>query len=1721
MSVLIGNPLLLEEKAADDSYEIKKSIRFNRDDSPFVVRDLASNGDRSRFTISVWYKFNGDQQSLSTSPESYLWSGDTSYLVIYGNGYLAWDIGNSDRLVSNDKFMDPGKWYHCVAVADTTAIAADERLRLYVNGERLYSFSTNNTASLAYQSTTIGVQGSYSSIGALGGGRQMDGFMSDVRFFDGVALDPADLGKFHVNDVWHPKEPKLNPINDGTTWSGTVTGSINGTYPATQLFDGKESTSCRAANGQTITWKPASDIEAGSDIRIRVKFVGSPYGNDVVLNVNGISILGGAFDDHIGDGNTGWYPLRRMFRGADLRKITSADGIQWSTSSDGTKYAELLGIEVDGKVLIDGSYDTPELNNPNDGRVWSSQLTESTSNGFNNEPFYSFDAGVGAASVSGSTDGDDYTEWAPNPGVAYTKKVELWVAGFPNGDYSLNGGSWTAIGDSESEGFQAIATGSGTITNLKFRRVARDGYDAGNTSFRSMVRIDGYVLIDRHFPHDCHIDFQDTADNKRIGWGKDDGTSGVAAYTDGSQIQWGEDANKSNLVLCLPGYDNADKHHLIKGSGSAKTLTVDDTIVNTTTDQNGGLGLYGSFIKFNGSASKIVAAGGADYDFGTGNFTLEAWIWRNSNNTLTIMSSHNYNTAGTDGNWRFSYDYANGTLDFKCYDGTSSAESVSGNMPGVSNAGWVWTHVAVVRRGTGSNQTSLYVNGEEIATGTITKDLSAGANNINIGATVTASGSSDYFAGNMNDVRIYKGAAKYATGSYFKRPWRYDFGTRNIDLVSGDLDVKRTGWQNVVLYTGTGENTTQDIDVGFKPGIIILKNRGDGYPVIIDENNGFTKKFNIGSDNQQNTETWATQLTNGFQATGNGNKDGVDYVAYCWRVGDGATPVSNTDGDITTTICTGVEPRVGAGSKIGIIKYTGNGQTDQTIGHGCGNSPYLIIGKSASSSTSFYLNFAGGAHYYRINSTDGRKTTNVPWSSFGSSTFTVTGLMNTNNENYTIWFWCHDSQTFGMHADASYGGGNGIQGVGGPPLITFFKGLDWDGGDWIWYDTFRDTAQPVTIVTKMNSDGGEINNSAYEATYPYNTNQIKFAAGISDSVYKNNSIQRRFTWHGDDPSWETGAYGYDTFVDTPTNKVPKLGDSGIGGEVLGSYPTINRWNTPTGANLVVTAGGLQAKNDFVHGTDENANLTFTHAINSGKWYWEAEITNFGGSGTGSHVRVGIVQAGLEYGDDGDGTLGGFQNSFAFIADNRKIVNGSPGSLGHDGTLSDHVPVGEKILIAFDADNKKLYFGRKGQWLRAGNNSGAVADPANGNNPHYVGGTGSSDIQDGPWVPAISLQAGNWLAINFGQRAFTHTAPTGFKCLCTANYPDVLSITADGTDWVNNGRKAAYVNKYSGTGVGNRDIYTGFKPGLVWTKVRDDASVSHCLVDIIRGGTKVLDTVGTAAEATVAQSVTQFNNDGYRIGTDNLVNSSSYEYMSWAWNAGEVSSSANTEGTITVAAGDQAASNETGFSVTKYTGNNTNGATVGHGLDAAPAFYVVKRYDGAGEDWMVYHKGIGATHKIRLNTDNGSDADNIWYDTAPTASKIYLKNDNNVNGSTMAYMLYAWKPVPGFSQFGTYKGHGWKSFITCDFSPQFVIIKRSDGTGDWVIYSEMRDEHYYSSRATFLNKVGVEQDDHANNHLVEFYSNGFRPGGGTLISQDGQNYIYAAFGEWPFKVARGR
>ena len=186
----------------------------------------------------------------------------------------------------------------------------------------------------------------------------------------------------------------------------------------------------------------------------------------------------------------------------------------------------------------------------------------------------------GAASVSGSTDGDDYTEWAPNPGVAYTKKVELWVAGFPNGDYSLNGGSWTAIGDSESEGFQAIATGSGTITNLKFRRVARDGYDAGNTAFPSIVKVDGHALLDSAVDNSYHLKFDDTSSNAALGYDAlstdlstnkaINGASILATDKTGTPSSgYRTDENDDDLLIAMPCNANDDDvHATIIGSGS-------------------------------------------------------------------------------------------------------------------------------------------------------------------------------------------------------------------------------------------------------------------------------------------------------------------------------------------------------------------------------------------------------------------------------------------------------------------------------------------------------------------------------------------------------------------------------------------------------------------------------------------------------------------------------------------------------------------------------------------------------------------------------------------------------------------------------------------------------------------------------------------------------------------------------------------------------------------------------------------------------------------------------------------------------------------------------------------------------------------------------------------------------------------------------------------------
>ena len=136
--------------------------------------------------------------------------------------------------------------------------------------------------------------------------------------------------------------------------------------------------------------------------------------------------------------------------------------------------------------------------------------------------------------------------------------------------------------------------------------------------------------------------------------------------------------------------------------------------------------------------------------------------------------------------------------------------------------------------------------------------------------------------------------------------------------------------------------------------------------------------------------------------------------------------------------------------------------------------------------------------------------------------------------------------------------------------------------------------------------------------------------------------------------------------------------------------------------------------------------------------------------------------------------------------------------------------------------------------------------------------------------------------------------------------------------------------YSGNGSTNAVTGVGFQPDFVWMK-RTDGSGSHRLCDSARGATKLLQSSANDAEQTGSDTLTAFDSDGFTLGADAApynVNVNGQTMVSWNWKAG--SNASNSSGTITT---ETRANTNAGFSIVKWTGNNTAGATIGHGLGA--------------------------------------------------------------------------------------------------------------------------------------------------------------------------------------------
>ena len=129
----------------------------------------------------------------------------------------------------------------------------------------------------------------------------------------------------------------------------------------------------------------------------------------------------------------------------------------------------------------------------------------------------------------------------------------------------------------------------------------------------------------------------------------------------------------------------------------------------------------------------------------------------------------------------------------------------------------------------------------------------------------------------------------------------------------------------------------------------------------------------------------------------------------------------------------------------------------------------------------------------------------------------------------------------------------------------------------------------------------------------------------------------------------------------------------------------------------------------------------------------------------------------------------------------------------------------------------------------------------------------------------------------------------------------------------------------------------------------------------------------------------------------------------------------------------------------------------HNLTVVPELMIVKCRDTA-YNWAVYSSALGNTKYLRLSSTIAAQTDtDIWSSTTPTATTFYGGPQSDTSGGGALYVAYLFATCAGVSKVGSYTGNGTTQTINCGFTggARFVLIKRTDSTGDWYVWDSAR------------------------------------------------------------------
>lgn len=342
---------------------------------------------------------------------------------------------------------------------------------------------------------------------------------------------------------------------------------------------------------------------------------------------------------------------------------------------------------------------------------------------------------------------------------------------------------------------------------------------------------------------------------------------------------------------------------------------------------------------------------------------------------------------------------------------------------------------------------------------------------------------------------------------------------------------------------------------------------------------------------------------------------------------------------------------------------------------------------------------------------------------------------------------------------------------------------------------------------------------------------------------------------------------------------------------------------------------------------------------------------------------------------------------------------------------------------------------------------------------------------------------------------------------------VFTTINDGTEYYQN-------IVYTGDGGTSRSVtYTGnsnMQPDFCLGRETSHANGNWYAVNSITGAGERVITNG--ANSQDSNGLVSFNSDGFTVNANTNGNTNGRTYVNHGWKAAG-SNTSNGDGSITV---NLRANTTSKFSIIRYTGNGSAGATIGHGLGVAPDTVWIK-ITNSSDDWACWHKNLGGA-TLRLNSNAGENSakwGSFFNSTVPGSSTITLGGDNQVNGNNNQYICFAWAEVQGYSKFGTYSGNGDSNgpMVYTGFKPSMVISKvaNSGDTGNWRINNQASDGG--------VNVINVGNNLNENvadfdQNTFDFLSNGFKVRDSAGGNTNNKTFCYWAWGTRPCVSSSG-